>query len=147
MGLPIMDTLLALLRRFLKSLNLIKNGNGHEVQWHWGGSGGLFRADCDHIHHRLLHLGFSHRRAVILLYAISCVLGFFAFSAVYFSNVNHALVVLAIGISAYIGVKKLDYSEIQVLRNGTLLPLFNAPLLGQRILKTSMDVGCIALAY
>lgn len=49
LGVPILDTAWATLRRFLLGR-------------------GLFQADSDHFHHRLLKLGFSHRRAVLLLY-------------------------------------------------------------------------------
>jgi UDP-GlcNAc:undecaprenyl-phosphate GlcNAc-1-phosphate transferase len=33
----------------------------------------IFAADCDHIHHRLLGFGFSHRKAVLLLYGVGAV--------------------------------------------------------------------------
>jgi len=39
-------------------------------------------------------------------------------------NINYALLITTVGIAAYIGVKKLGYSEIQILSNGSLLPLF-----------------------
>lgn len=32
-------------------------------------------ADHDHIHHRLLEMGLSHRQVVLLIYAVSCLLG------------------------------------------------------------------------
>jgi len=52
LGLPIMDMLFAIARRFLKRRS-------------------IFAADRGHIHHRLLDLGLTHRRAVLVLYAIS----------------------------------------------------------------------------
>ena len=33
-----------------------------------------FRADCNHIHHRLLHLGLSHRGAAILLWTANLII-------------------------------------------------------------------------
>lgn len=51
LGLPIMDTTLAVLRR-------------------WGRHTGLVTADREHLHHRLLKWGFSQTQAVLLLYAI-----------------------------------------------------------------------------
>jgi UDP-GlcNAc:undecaprenyl-phosphate GlcNAc-1-phosphate transferase len=92
-------------------------------------------------------LGFNHNRAVIFLYAISLILGALAFSSVYFRNINQAFLISAIGIASYVGIKKLKYSEIQVLRNGVLLPLFETPLISQRILKTSLDLTFIAFSY
>lgn len=55
LGLPIMDTLLAILRRY-------KNDRP------------LFKADRQHLHHRLLAWGISQKKAVLILYSLSAVL-------------------------------------------------------------------------
>lgn len=60
MGLPIIDTLLAIVRRFLNGKN-------------------IFRADNEHIHHKLMRLGLSHKRSVFTLYIVSICLGLIAF--------------------------------------------------------------------
>jgi UDP-GlcNAc:undecaprenyl-phosphate GlcNAc-1-phosphate transferase len=52
LGLPIMDMLLTIARRFFERRS-------------------IFSADRGHIHHRLLDLGLTHRRAVVSLYLIS----------------------------------------------------------------------------
>lgn len=52
LGLPILDVVLALVRRAARGLP-------------------LFRPDRQHLHHRLLRLGFSRRRAVLVLYGVS----------------------------------------------------------------------------
>jgi UDP-GlcNAc:undecaprenyl-phosphate GlcNAc-1-phosphate transferase len=52
LGLPILDTLLAIARRA------------------WFGQS-LFVGDRQHIHHRLLDLGFSHRRTVLVMYGFA----------------------------------------------------------------------------
>lgn len=49
LGIPIFDTMLAMVRRAVARQP-------------------IFKADRSHIHHRLLDLGFTHRRAVLLLY-------------------------------------------------------------------------------
>lgn len=148
LGLPIMETILSMLRRLLKSLRLVgTNGNTNHNGFFSLDRWSIFRADRDHIHHRLLQLGFNHSRAVIFLYAISLILGALAFSSVYFRNINQALLISAIGMASYVGIKKLKYSEIQVLRNGVLLPLFDTPLISQRILKSSLDMTFIAFSY
>jgi UDP-GlcNAc:undecaprenyl-phosphate GlcNAc-1-phosphate transferase len=54
-GLPVFDTLLTMLRRYLNRR-------------------GIFSPDRGHLHHILLDAGISHRRVVVGLYAISCVL-------------------------------------------------------------------------
>ncbi len=55
LGLPIFDTLFSMFRRFLERRP-------------------IFSPDRGHVHHRLLELGLTHRRAVILLYLVSIVL-------------------------------------------------------------------------
>jgi UDP-GlcNAc:undecaprenyl-phosphate/decaprenyl-phosphate GlcNAc-1-phosphate transferase len=54
LGLPIMDTLFAMIRRVLERRP-------------------IFSPDRSHIHHRLLELGITHRRAVLILYGVSIV--------------------------------------------------------------------------
>jgi UDP-GlcNAc:undecaprenyl-phosphate GlcNAc-1-phosphate transferase len=54
LGVPIVDTLFALVRRFLERRP-------------------LFSPDSAHIHHRLLAAGITHRRAVLIIYAICIV--------------------------------------------------------------------------
>jgi UDP-GlcNAc:undecaprenyl-phosphate GlcNAc-1-phosphate transferase len=119
----------------------------NEVKFFFLDGFSMFRADRNHIHHRLLQMGLTQRKAVILLYAISLILGGLAFSSVYFKNINYALFLTTIGLASYIGVKKLGYSEIQILRNGALLPLFDAPVVNIRILRFFVDMAFIALSY
>lgn len=52
LGLPIFDTLFSMLRRFIERRP-------------------IFAADRGHVHHRLLEIGLTHRRAVVLLYGVS----------------------------------------------------------------------------
>lgn len=56
LGLPIMDTALAILRRWYKRLP-------------------FETADRQHIHHALIAMGWSHRRAVLILYSVCVTLG------------------------------------------------------------------------
>lgn len=55
LGVPIIDTLLAIVRRFLEKRP-------------------LFSPDRGHIHHRLLDMGITHRRAVLIIYGVTVVL-------------------------------------------------------------------------
>ena len=55
LGLPVFDTLLTMLRRFISRR-------------------GIFTPDRGHLHHILLDAGISHRRVVIGLYTVCCVL-------------------------------------------------------------------------
>jgi UDP-GlcNAc:undecaprenyl-phosphate GlcNAc-1-phosphate transferase len=148
LGLPIMDTALSMLRRLLRSLHIMEIDEAkNEIKFFFLDGFSMFRADRDHIHHRLLRMGLTQRKAVVLLYVISLILGGLAFSSVYFKNINYALFLTTIGLASYIGVRKLGYSEIQILRNGALLPLFNAPVVNIRILRFFVDMAFIALSY
>jgi UDP-GlcNAc:undecaprenyl-phosphate GlcNAc-1-phosphate transferase len=148
LGLPIMDTGLSMLRRLLKSLHIVEvDQEKNVVKFFFLDGFSVFRADRNHIHHRLLQMGFTQKKAVIFLYAISLILGLLAFGSVYFKDINYALLLITIGIASYIGVGKLGYSEIQFLRNGALLPLFDAPVVNIRILRFFADMGFIVLSY
>lgn len=59
LGLPIFDTLFAMLRRKINKRPIME-------------------ADRGHLHHKLLDKGLSHRRAVVTMYIVSAVMGFFA---------------------------------------------------------------------
>ena len=59
LGVPIFDTTFAIFRRLL---------NGQSVS----------TADKGHLHHRLLNRGFSQKKAVLILYAMSALFGIFA---------------------------------------------------------------------
>ena len=59
LGLPIMDTLMAIIRRTAR----------HQS---------IGTADKEHLHHRILRAGFGQRRAVLLMYCVSGILGIIA---------------------------------------------------------------------
>ncbi len=62
LGLPIFDTIVAIIRRLIK---------GKSIK-------AVFKADKGHIHHKLLAKGYSQKQAVVMLYGISATLGIFA---------------------------------------------------------------------
>ncbi len=90
LGLPIMDTLLAMARRALRGQSLMA-------------------ADKEHVHHRLLALGLSQRSAVIVLYGVG-VLFALAALATTFANGRQAAAILAmVVIVAAVFMRKLGY--------------------------------------
>jgi UDP-GlcNAc:undecaprenyl-phosphate GlcNAc-1-phosphate transferase len=148
LGLPIMDTLLAMVRRLLKSFHILDvDQEKNMIRFFYLDGWSMFRADREHIHHRLLQIGFTKRKAVMVLYGVSLILGGLALSSVYFKNINYALLLTAIVVASYIGIKKLGYSEIQMLSNGALLPLFNIPVINRRILRVFVDMAMISFSY
>ena len=62
LGLPIFDTIWAIIRRVIK---------GKSIK-------AIFKADKGHLHHRLVAKGFSQKQAVLILYGISATFGIFA---------------------------------------------------------------------
>lgn len=66
-GLPIADTLLAMWRRLTRAADADPSG------WR------VFQADREHIHHKLIDLGLSHRTAVLTLYVVTLGLSGIAF--------------------------------------------------------------------
>ena len=61
-ALPLLDTGLAIIRRIIKTKSLK----------------GVFKADKEHLHHKLMKHGYSQKQAVLILYAISATIGMFA---------------------------------------------------------------------
>lgn len=88
LGLPIMDTLLAMVRRFIAGRS-------------------MFRADREHIHHRLLALGFSQRRAVILLYGFCLFLAAVAVAMTFANSQQTALLLVVVAIVTGVLIRKL----------------------------------------
>jgi UDP-GlcNAc:undecaprenyl-phosphate GlcNAc-1-phosphate transferase len=107
----------------------------------------MFKADRQHVHHRLMEIGFTQRKAVLLLYAVSLILGGLALSSTYFKNINYALLLTVVAVASYIGIRKLGYREIQVLSNGILLPLFETPIINRTVLRVFVDMAMITFSY
>jgi len=148
LGLPIMDTLLAMIRRVLGALHVVQlDSERNEYRFLVVGSASVFRADREHIHHRLLSMGLTHRRAVLLLYGVCVALGLLAFLAVRARGSDTALLVGIVAVASYAGIRKLGYQEVEVLRRGTLLPLFALPVFNRRVFHALVDAGFVAAAH
>jgi UDP-GlcNAc:undecaprenyl-phosphate GlcNAc-1-phosphate transferase len=96
-GLPILETTLSVLRRFI---------SGRPV----------FTADREHIHHKLLQLGFSHRQVVIVLYAVSGVFALLSLFLLWPTGSTLGLVLAVLGTGIWVGVQHLGYLEFGELR-------------------------------
>jgi len=104
LALPLLDTSIAIGRRFLRGQP-------------------IFRGDRGHIHHRLLDRGFTPRRVVLCLYACCGIGGALSF----LQSTNEAfagMVLVLFGAGAVIGIHWLDYVEFgafrRLLADGTL---------------------------
>ena len=102
LGLPVLDTALAIVRRFLRGQP-------------------IFSADRGHIHHRLLGLGHSPAKVALLMYAGCAVLALGGMLLV--NQSGYVAVVLAVvGLGVGIVIQRLRYYEFEelgrVLRKG-----------------------------
>ncbi|RGS73702.1 MraY family glycosyltransferase [Mitsuokella sp. AF21-1AC] len=88
LGLPILDTTFAIVRRYR-------------------GGVPIFKPDKGHLHHRLLDLGFSQRQAVLLMYVISAMLGLSAVALTEVSSQIAIAIVCVVVVVVLFGAKKL----------------------------------------
>jgi UDP-GlcNAc:undecaprenyl-phosphate GlcNAc-1-phosphate transferase len=98
-ALPLTDIGISFLRRFV---------SGHSV----------FGADQDHVHHKLLQLGLSHRQAVWILYGVSASFTVLGLSLMYPAKVTILPVGAVCLLLIFFGLRKLAYHELKEM--GTL---------------------------
>lgn len=96
-GLPILETLLSVVRRLI---------SGRPI----------FTADREHIHHKLLQMGFTHRQVVIVLYAVSAVFAMLSLFLLWPTGSTLGLVLAVVGTGIWLGVQHLNYLEFGELR-------------------------------
>ncbi len=76
----------------------------------------MFVADREHIHHKLLQRGLSHRQVVIVLYAVSAVFALLSLFLLWPGGSTLGLVLAVIGTGVWFGVQHLGYLEFWELR-------------------------------
>ncbi len=90
LGVPLLDTITAPLRRFLRGRD-------------------LFEPDKRHVHHKLLSRGWSQRKVVFFLYGITIFLALSALVLVNLRNAPAGLFLLAVGAALVLLVRKAGY--------------------------------------
>ena len=90
LGVPIFDTLFAMIRRFLKGQPMLK-------------------PDGAHIHHRLLKMGFSQRQAVVFLYTVTSILCILAVTIV--SADIWKFIILIFAVICFIVIALMNYQK------------------------------------
>ncbi|MEX0609996.1 MAG: hypothetical protein WD016_07445 [Balneolaceae bacterium] len=145
LGLPITDTIISMIRRFLGSYLPNKNGSGDSFLHNLHG---MFRPDSSHIHHQLISLGLTHRNSVIVLYIVSAVFALGAFSI---TQIESKGTTIAFGLifcaALFLGIKKLQYQEIAIFNNGLLMPLYERWIINRSTFLSLIDLSFIAIAY
>ena len=94
LGLPIMDTTFAIIRRYR-------------------GGVPIFKPDKGHLHHRLLDLGFSQKQAVLLMYVISALLGLSAVALNEVSGYMAIVIVVCVLLVVFLGARKLGIFRLK----------------------------------
>ncbi len=92
LGLPILDTTFAIVRR-------VRGGVP------------IFKPDKGHLHHRLLSVGFTQRQAVLLMYVISALFGLSAIALTAVSYQIAILILFIVFLAIFYGVKKLGIAR------------------------------------
>jgi UDP-GlcNAc:undecaprenyl-phosphate/decaprenyl-phosphate GlcNAc-1-phosphate transferase len=88
LALPILDTSLSFVRRIARGKN-------------------PFRADREHLHHRLLELGLSHRSAVLTLYVASGIFALGGLALLDNDTTRRAIALAAVGVSALLFFRRV----------------------------------------
>ncbi len=96
LGLPLLDTTMVVLRRFL---------NGKPI----------FLGDRRHIHHILIERGLKPRNAVILLYGVCGLFGLFSLLFLNPSGRSTGIVLVMLGTCICVGIQQLHCSEFREL--------------------------------
>ncbi len=97
LGLPIMDTALAILRRWSKALPFVAG-------------------DRQHIHHKLLELGFTHRTAVLMMYAACLLLCGLALLTTAANSRQNAALLAVMGLGTFLIVRVIGRHEIKLVK-------------------------------
>ena len=95
LSIPLLDTALAVARRFISGK-------------------AIFTADAGHIHHRLLNRGFTVRRVALLLYAATALAGMSSLLLSASGNGVGLLVVVAFCAAGCIGIRYVRYPEFGI---------------------------------
>ncbi len=97
MGLPLLDSTMAFLRRL-------------------GRGGHIFKADQDHLHHRLLRLGLSHKQSVVLLYYVCAYLGITAYVISVLPRQAVLLVLFLLAMGLVLALETLEFIDRRLRR-------------------------------
>lgn len=120
LGLPLLETAVTVLRRFLSGKP-------------------LFAADNGHVHYRLLARGLTPRRAAFLLYGVCGLAAVFSLlSSISRGQVKGAIVVLFC-VAAWAGIQYVGYAELRMAAHMLLGGAFRHMLAGQLAVRRFQD--------
>jgi len=97
-GVPLIDTLLAIWRRSMRRILT--------------GRGGMSEADMDHLHHRMVRLGLSHKKVAYILYLFGALLVGVGLTSVTFQSHALGIYLIAFSVCTYIVLQHLVHIEL-----------------------------------
>ncbi|HQR65935.1 MAG TPA: hypothetical protein PLB02_00915 [Thermoanaerobaculia bacterium] len=133
LGLPVAETLISIARRVVR-------------RFEQSGANGVFEADRNHIHHRLLALGIDHRKAVFILYGVGLVLAGTGLLSVLVSTKETGLLLVALLVAGFVGMARLGYDEFALIRRGLVLRFYETPVLKRSLFVVFVDICLVCLA-
>jgi len=99
LGIPIFDTLFAILRRFLERRS-------------------IFSADRGHFHHRLVDAGLDHRHAVIAIYVVTLIAAGLGMLMMVIQNGNSLIIFMGVLLFQLIVFRSVGYMRVKDLIGG-----------------------------
>ncbi|HGY54391.1 MAG TPA: hypothetical protein ENK44_01690 [Caldithrix abyssi] len=78
-----------------------------------------FKPDKDHLHHRLLYLGLTHRQAVQIIYFAAAAYGLAAIILVLEAEISGLILLLLVIVLSVFGLKRLGYLEARKFKTVT----------------------------
>lgn len=111
LGIPIFDTLYAIIRRFINNQP-------------------IFEADKGHLHHRLLAIGLSHRQTVLCIYGISILLGVSAITLTFLSTAQAFAVFIGVTVLTLFGANRIGVLSTRTAPKIQPVEVDNKPNIG-----------------
>lgn len=134
-GVPIFDTALAVWRRSVRAMTADSRSKG------------VMRADMDHLHHRLMHIGFTQRGVALWLYSINLLLVLIGLLSLVYHAQALSILIIAVVMGSYVMVRHLARVELwdsgAAFLRGLRRP--SRPMLAA-ILYPAFDAAVLALA-
>ncbi len=127
LGLPVMDTLLAVIRRFLAGRH-------------------VFAADRGHVHHRLLDRGLTHRQAVLVLYVGCAFLALGALALVFANSLVSAVVLVIMAVGTLMFSRALGFLSWSEIRHSVRYGLQRQATLRERLATIAKAASAVRTA-
>jgi UDP-GlcNAc:undecaprenyl-phosphate GlcNAc-1-phosphate transferase len=112
LGLPLLDTGLAVVRRLWRLHHRGARSDSATYRYVLSNLGEVFLPDREHIHHRLLQVGLSHRRAVLVLYGVGVLFAAAGFALVVINSLWLATLLVGVLAVSLIACFLLRYLRI-----------------------------------